>query len=129
MEHEYPSKKDILAVHGYDPKQLHHILRIEDFIQRYINGELYYKCLIYSLENKQREYLLNVKCGLYNLSDARAEANRALDNITRIADDFCSKTENKSNSVTQELLDSVQYRIIKKSIWYELSNELSNKKD
>lgn len=85
--------------------------------------------MIYSLEDKQREYLLDVKCGLYNLSDARAEANRALSNITRIADDFCSKTENKSNSITQELLDSVQYRIMKKSIWYELSNELSNKKD
>lgn len=123
MEHEYPSKKDILAIHGYDPKQLHHILRIEDFIQRYVNGELYYKCLIYSLKDKQREYLLDVKCGLYNLSDARAEANRALSNITRIADNFCSKTENKSNSVIQELLDSVQYRIMKKSIISELNNE------
>lgn len=123
MEHEYPSKKEILAIHGYDPKQLHHLLRIEDFIQRYIDGELYSKCLIYPLRDKQRKYLLDVKKGLYNLSDARAEAKRALDNVTRITDNFCSKTKDEPNHATQDLLDDVQYRIMKKSVVYELINE------
>jgi hypothetical protein len=28
MEHPYPSKIDIIAKYGYDPKQLHHLLRV-----------------------------------------------------------------------------------------------------
>lgn len=38
MEHEYPSKVEILKKYGYDPKQLHHLVRVEDYLSRYIAG-------------------------------------------------------------------------------------------
>ena len=40
MEHAYPSKVDVLAKHGYDPKQLHHLCRLKYFIDDYLmNGD------------------------------------------------------------------------------------------
>src|SRR5574344_1042656 len=35
LTHPYPSIKEKIDKYGYDNKQLHHILRIKDFIQRY----------------------------------------------------------------------------------------------
>lgn len=45
MEHEYPSKVDVLKKFGYNRKQVHHLLRVEDYMWRYIAGESYINCL------------------------------------------------------------------------------------
>lgn len=66
LQHEYSSKKDVLSKYGYDPKQLHHILRLNDFMTRFINGESYENCLV----PLSPEYLKQVKLGLYSLEDA-----------------------------------------------------------
>ena len=119
MEHEYPSKLDVLAQYGYDPKQLHHLLRVEEYIGRYISGEPYEDCL----RPRRPEYLLEVKRGYYDLDTARIVGKTAIDNITRIADAFAEKVENKGDPVVDELLDSVQYNIMKKAIKMELKGD------
>jgi hypothetical protein len=116
MEHEYPSKLDVLAQYGYDPKQLHHLLRVEEYIGRYINGEPYEDCL----HPRRPEYLLEVKRGKYDLDTARIVGKTAIDNVIRIADAFAEKVENKGDPVVDELLDSVQYDIMKDAIRKEI---------
>ena len=116
MEHEYPSKLDVLAQYGYDPKQLHHLLRVEEYIGRYISGEPYEDCL----RPRRPEYLLEVKRGHYDLDTARIVGKTAIDNVTRIADAFVEKVENKGDPVVDELLDSVQYDIMKDAIRKEI---------
>ena len=44
LEHPYPGTMDKINKFGYDPKQLHHILRLNDFMKRFIAGESYDKC-------------------------------------------------------------------------------------
>ena len=39
MEHRYPSRAEWLDKFGYDPKQLSHLLRIEEYLQRYLAQE------------------------------------------------------------------------------------------
>ena len=109
MEHEYPSKVDVLARWGYDPKQLHHLLRVEEYLKRYIAGEKYYKCL--SPENP--EYLIDVKRGIYDLAEAREIANAAKANVEKIADEFCADREDKEVEWCRELLEDVAYNIVK----------------
>ena len=46
MEHRYPSKVDIIDKYHYDGKQLHHLLRVREYLIRYINGEPYKDCLV-----------------------------------------------------------------------------------
>ena len=104
MEHEYPSKVDVLAKFGYDPKQLHHLLRVEEYLGRYIDGEPYEDCL----HPHRLEYLIDVKRGYYDLEMARIIANTAMDNIIRISDNFCSKVENKPDPKVEAMLDEVQ---------------------
>lgn len=117
MEHEYPSKVDVLAKWGYDPKQLHHLLRVEEYLGRYIAGESYVSCL----QPHRPEYLVSVKRGYYDLETARVIANTAIDNVTRVADAFCSQTFDQENETMRDLLEDVSYEIMKISVEKELS--------
>lgn len=119
MEHEYPSKVDVLAQWGYDPKQLHHLLRVEEYLGRYIDGDSYISCL----RPHTPEYLVSVKRGRYDLDTARAIAKTAIDNVNRIADEFCSQTLDYEDESMRELLEDVSYQIMKISVEKELRND------
>lgn len=119
MEHPYPSKVDVLAEWGYDPKQLHHLLRVEEYIGRYINGERYEDCL----QPYNKEYLVKVKRGYYNLETARVVGKTAIENITRVADVFAASVENIGKPSVDEILNKVQRDIMKFAIAIELVEE------
>ena len=72
LEHPYPTIVDKIEKYGYDPKQLHHILRLNEFIHRYIMGIPYEKCLI----SQNKNYLIDVKKGIHDLDTARSLADR-----------------------------------------------------
>lgn len=118
MEHPYPSKAEILAKYGYDPKQVSHLVRIEDFLGRYIRGESYEECLY----PKWAEFIMNIKLGFYELEQARDIAKKSLAHIEQMADDFSARVENKGDEKVDELLDEVQYNIMKTAIRMELIN-------
>jgi predicted nucleotidyltransferase len=116
MEHPYPSKLEILAKYSYDPKQLHHLFRVEEYIERYINGELYKDCL----QSKQADYLKLVKSGCHTLGDARWMGKVAIDRITKMCDEFTKDIPNEGNPEIDALLDDVQFNIMKIAIQHEL---------
>ena len=116
MEHPYPSKLAVLAEWGYDPKQLHHLLRVEEYIGRYIAGERYEDCL----KPKNPKYLINVKRGLYDLDTARIIGKTAIDNVIRVADAFAEAVENVGKPEVDEILNRVQRDIMKFAIAVEL---------
>jgi len=116
MEHEYPSKVDVLAQYGYDPKQLHHLLRIQDYLKRYIDGVPYSICL----RPTNPEYLKAVKQGLYTLEEAREIADKSIATIVDDADKFCEYYEDKEDAKVRELLEDVQYEIMKIAVQKEL---------
>ncbi len=67
LKHPYPTIVDKINKYGYDPKQLHHILRMNDFIKKYaILRKPYKECLI--PDNK--EYLIQIKKGILSEEDA-----------------------------------------------------------
>jgi hypothetical protein len=119
MEHEYPSKMAILEKFGYDPKQLHHLFRVEEYLLRYINGEDYADCLI----SNQPDFLKSVKKGNYTLGDARWMGKACLDRVTEVADKFCEENPVNPNPEVDELLDKVQAAIVKRSIRKSLLEE------
>ena len=101
---------------GYDPKQLHHLLRVEEYIHRYISGESYERCLC--PENPQ--HLVNVKTGLYELEEARALANLAIKNIDEMCEQFLKTANTDVNQDVDKLLDDVQYNIMMTAIRMEI---------
>jgi predicted nucleotidyltransferase len=119
MEKPYPSKLGIIAEYGYDGKQVSHLIRVNDYLKRYIAGEKYKNCLLPSPEKCQKiiDYkMLNV----FSLAEAREEAKRILDDTIKIADEFCQNKKDIENSTIRKLLEDVGYNIIKISIEIEI---------
>ena len=117
MEHESPSHHDDIEKFGYSPKELHHLLRIEEYIERYIAGEPYKDCLI----SKLPDYLISVKQGCYTLEDARWIANCSMSHIEEMCDASPFK-EHDINRDVNKLLDDVQYEIMKIAIKKEIGD-------
>ena len=118
LDHPYPSKLSILEKYGYDPKQLHHLLRVEEFINRYIDGEKYKDCLI----PNAFEYLLAVKKGWYSKTEAIKVAKESLQRIEEKVEHYCAIVPNENDKETENLLEEVKYKIIKKSLVMELNS-------
>lgn len=118
MEHRYPSKIDIIDKMGYDPKQLHHLLRVSEFIDKYISGESYLSCM----KPIDPDHLIQVKLGKYTLNEARDLAVKTMDHINEITQKYTRDSEyNKNDLAVEELLDSVQEEIMTYSIRQELN--------
>lgn len=120
MEHRYPSKVDIIDKWGYDGKQLSHLIRVDEYLARYIAGEPYADCLI----TKKPELLIatkNMTNPKFTLEEARTIASLHLGAVTHIADEFAE--EHKNDSVDKNvdiLLDDVQRDIVKLGIELEM---------
>lgn len=77
MEHRYPSRIEWLDKFGYDPKQLHHLIRIEEFMRRWLNGHSFEECLISEMPDE----LVEMKKGWCELDQARKFAKDSMTNI------------------------------------------------
>ena len=115
MEHEYPSKVDVLAKWGYDPKQLHHLLRVEEYLERYMNGEPYVNCL----SPRHPEYLISVKRGKYSLEEARELAVAAKKHVEAMSEEFCSTRSDCELGWCRDLLEDVSHNIMKIAVQKE----------
>lgn len=109
IDHEYPSQVDVIAKYGYAAKQLHHILRIKDFLRRYIDGEPYEKCLI----PLDKEYLKQIKQFVLPKDEAIELAQTSLAEIKALEVDYVNKTPVKANPDIANLLNDVQYEMMK----------------
>ena len=71
--HPYEGLREKIERYGYDNKQLHHIVRCEEFLKRYINGVSYANCLIPT----NPQHLIDIKASyIYSLEDACELADR-----------------------------------------------------
>ncbi len=110
MEHPYPSLLDKIEKYGYDPKQLHHIVRMNDFIKKYVSGKSYEECLV--PDETTRDYLLAIKKGDFGLEKAR-ELAECYDNITKTIKDYYSTEIDQIDKNAIEILEKVKYDVLK----------------
>lgn len=100
LEHPYPTIKDKIDKYGYDPKQLHHIMRLAEFVNRYLEEDIDLANCYVSME---KELLLDVKLGKYDLDFAREYSVR-FDNFTKETCDRYISNDNKiDNNAIYEL--------------------------
>lgn len=118
MEHKYPSKVDLINKYGFDGKQVSHLIRVDDYLERYISGEEYEKCLR-PTESKVAE-ILDYKLQRVSLEVARERAAAVLEHTIKIADDFCKDRTDQEDSAMRDLLEDVQYEIMKIAMLEEL---------
>ena len=119
LEHPYPAKVEVLDKYGFDPKQLHHILRLNDFISRYTQEESFADCLIPT----NPEFLIEVKKGnVYDLDRAREVAKEVVADTVEIADKFCELLSDCGDPEVDELFYEFLCNVMKESLSLEFSN-------
>ena len=124
MEHRYPSKADIIDKYGYDGKQVSHLIRVHNYLARYIDGESYKDCLIPSAF--RRRSIMDYKMlDRIPLDYARVQAKNVLNAVEVMADKFCAEHEDREEPWVRELLEDVSYNIIRIYAEKELSKKES----
>lgn len=118
MEHPYPSLLDKIEKFGYDPKQLHHIIRLNRLITEVFCCDIPFGEALEIDDERVKKYLINVKKGYLSLEQARANAiyydndtreikEKVLENYKDF--EFDSGTYNKLKNIVHQL---VKYNII-----------------
>lgn len=122
MEHRYPAKEWIIEKYGYDGKQVHHLVRVEDYLGRYIAGVPYEQCL------KPTEdivpFLFDLKAQKYPLEEGREIAKHSLANIDAMYEPIAADPSwNQCDASIDALLDDVQVKIMQQAMILELGQE------
>ena len=115
LQHPYPAIIDKINKYGYDPKQLHHILRMNDFIKKYATGARYEDCLI----PNNKEYLIKIKKGILSEKEAVQLAQKTDTETKEIKDRFITEKDIVSE-LTIEILDKVKLDILNRKFKKEL---------
>lgn len=119
LQHPYPTIIDKIEKYGYDPKQLHHILRMNDFIKKYATGMKYEDCLI--PDNK--EYLIKIKQGVLSEKEA-VELAQKTDLDTKNIKDKYIENEDYVSEYAIRILDYVKLEILKRKFQKDLKENI-----
>lgn len=108
LKHPYPAIKDKIEKYGYDPKQLHHILRMNDFIKDYASGMPFKECL----KSKRSLYLIEIKKGVLSELEATELAEKT-DKDTRkyMKEKLSENDEINKNAI--EILNNLKYILLR----------------
>ena len=117
--HPYPTIKEKIDKYGYDGKQLHHIIRMNDFIYAYTHNKLYKECLTYL---PHKELMMKAKLNKFSLEEA-LELAEFFDNQTKEMKDFYLKEPEEINQDALNTLNKVQYEVIKRKIKTDIIQE------
>jgi len=94
----YPSRKKYIEKFGYDPKQLHHIIRLYDTLREGVN--------VLEYHSKAREWMMKIKRGTLLTKEEAFEMRD--DYVARLEDIYESrKLQYHKQDINYELLDTI----------------------
>lgn len=114
--HPYPSLIEKIEKYGYDGKQLHHIIRMNDFIKAYTSGKTFKECLT---TYKDKDLLYAAKLNQFTVGEALDLADKYDEDTKSIKDKYI-REQDEINKDTLDKINDIQYRIIRHCIEKEL---------
>ena len=117
LTHPYPATLRKIEKYGYDGKQLHHIMRLCEFLERLEQGESFRKCLM--SKKSQTLNILKIDPGL-TLEEAIKTADEYLAKLRALRENSLRYKTSTQNRAIKEFLDDSLYRIMEKSVKHEL---------
>lgn len=113
MCHPYPKLVEKIKKYGYDGKQLHHIIRCKELLERYISGEPFSSCLI----SENTQYLIDVKANkIYNKTEAVSLADKFVEEARKLEKNYFENNPPVINNRAELLMRDVMCNIVRKSI-------------
>lgn len=121
LEHPYPATIKEIEERGFSSKQLHHIVRIAEFMERYIGGVSYAECLI----SETPEELIDLKRGIIKgeqipVEKARSVAKFHVELTKSMKDVYFENNPVEINIDVETLMNDVLLNIIRHSFVSEL---------
>ena len=123
LTHPYPATMDKIEEFGFDPKQLHHIVRMNYFMKKYIQGFSYRSCLL----SHERTFLKELKRGFINkekitLEKAKEMSTSYVQETKDLADHFVRERKGKEpNQAAERLLNEIATSILREHFKKELN--------
>lgn len=115
--HPYEGLRDKIEKYGYDNKQLHHILRCEEFLKRYIHGVPYAECLIPTKPN----YLISVKSEyVYSRDDAVEIADNCVEIVKIVKQAYMDNHEVVIDKEVDKMMNDVLIDVLKHTFRKEI---------
>lgn len=115
-----PERQAVIDKFGYDPKQLYQLLRIEEYLEKYIAGASFEE----SLHSNKANFLKAVKKGYVLESEVKAVSEKAIHHIATLCEPYTADSEfNKRDSEIDALFNEVQENIVRISLYKELNND------
>jgi predicted nucleotidyltransferase len=113
LKHPYPTLLDKIEKYGYDPKQLHHIIRLYYIIRDLQIGTKPYKEILLP-QDKEKEFLLDLKLGKFSLKDAESMATEYGEMARKIIERTPIEGTISNNSVNK--ISGIVIDMVKKGI-------------
>ena len=126
LTHRYLSRAYWLDKYGYDPKQLHHLVRIQMFMGNYALGGWKYEDLVRGkhMIDYEKEYLIKMKRqGVGILEQAQCMADYYKGKMEELYNEAKTKYDGKANWLVEDKMDFLMAEIVKLSIRKELVQE------
>lgn len=112
MEHPYEGLKDKIEKYGYDPKQLHHIIRLPYFLFNYSFFESFEKALDANLYGEEKvKLLLDSKIGNFSLDEARNISKKHIEDLTSLRMLYEGKLKYDLTINVSDFLDQIKDEI------------------
>lgn len=121
--HRYPTTEWKIDKFGYDPKQLHHIIRLVDFQLQYVCGRNYSDILKY--EGSERDRMIDIKSGKggFTVDSAMAEAEYCVTKMKSVIEN--TKTMLCYDTIDTEM-DSIFEEVMTNIFTLRFKDELNN---
>lgn len=117
LTHPYPATLHKIEKYGYDGKQLHHIIRLCEFLERLEQGESFRNCLKSKKSNMLN--ILKIDPDL-TVDEAIYTADAYIKRLRSLRDTSFRYKTSTQNRAIKEFLDDSLYKIMKKSVKHEL---------
>lgn len=119
LEHPYPTIIDKIEKYGYDGKQMHHIMRMENFMDAYTKGRTYSECLI-SFDVFSKEQLMKAKRNEYSLETARETSKMVCDRMEQRKEFYLNMNPVSINTSTKEAAEEILYSVFEQKFKYDI---------
>lgn len=114
LEKATAGTKDLFKKYGYDTKQAQHCYRCLDFLERYQKRDFNdFKGAIYYDEGAERDFIINIKQGVFSLDEFKKMVQAKQNEISRL--ERLYKIQSADN-VLHEVLDKQVKKLIRESM-------------
>ena len=121
-----PSQHDEIVKYGWSTKQLHHLIRLNRFLKRWMDGESFSKCLI-DPSPESLGCLKQYGHVIKTYDQAVAIAKEVDEETNLLKEEYIKNNPHIIREDTGEMIDNIVANIIKKSLKKQLEEEVVKK--